>query len=138
MFLLLLCNDREVLGPWVNRAWLNALASVIMGVLLMLSLILMVRTLFPGVNVPRLTLELAIVLGIGLIGFAIAIVVSQRRLEAAAPRGPEPPRSVDDAPGRPAHTTDAHAAGAAGMLVLRSYLVVAVLLLIIKAIELAN
>ena len=27
VFLLLLCNDREVLGPWVNGPWVNALAS---------------------------------------------------------------------------------------------------------------
>ena len=24
VFLLLLCNDRQVLGPWVNRTWLNS------------------------------------------------------------------------------------------------------------------
>ncbi len=87
VFLLILCNDREVLGPWVNRAWLNALAIVILGVLLMLSSILIVTTLFPDVDVPRLTLELAIVLSIGLIGFAIAIVVSQRRLDGATRAG---------------------------------------------------
>jgi len=29
VFLLLLCNDREVLGPWVNRPWLNGLAGLI-------------------------------------------------------------------------------------------------------------
>ena len=28
VFLLLLCNDREVLGPWVNAPWLNVLAAV--------------------------------------------------------------------------------------------------------------
>src|ERR1039458_10228799 len=33
VFLLLLCNDREVLGPWRNAPWLNAIASVIIGVL---------------------------------------------------------------------------------------------------------
>ena len=33
VFLLLLCNDREVLGPWCNAPWLNAIASVIIGVL---------------------------------------------------------------------------------------------------------
>ena len=32
-FLLLLCNDREVLGPWVNPRWLNILAAFIVGVL---------------------------------------------------------------------------------------------------------
>ena len=47
VFLLLLCNDQEVLGPWVNRPWLNALATVIVSVLLVLSLILMATTVFP-------------------------------------------------------------------------------------------
>ena len=51
VFLLLLCNDREVLGPWSNPTWLNAIASVIIGVLVELSLILMVSTMFPHVNV---------------------------------------------------------------------------------------
>src|SRR5437868_354536 len=46
LFLLLLCNDRDVLGPWVNRPWLNALASVILGVLIVLSLILVATTIF--------------------------------------------------------------------------------------------
>ena len=51
VFLLLLCNDREVLGPWVNQRWLNILASVIIGVLLMLSGTLVVSTVFPNLNV---------------------------------------------------------------------------------------
>ncbi|WP_425276302.1 hypothetical protein [Streptomyces carpinensis] len=37
VFLLLLCNDRAVLGPWVNPRWLNTLAAVIIAVLLTLS-----------------------------------------------------------------------------------------------------
>jgi len=37
VFLLLLCNDPEVLGPWMNPRWLNVLASFIIGVLLVLS-----------------------------------------------------------------------------------------------------
>src|SRR5207249_481782 len=50
LFLLLLCNDTALLGPWVNRSWFNALAGVIMGLLLMLSLILVVTTIFPAVD----------------------------------------------------------------------------------------
>ena len=46
VFLLLLCNDREVLGPWMNPRWLNILASFIIGVLLVLSGTLVVTTLF--------------------------------------------------------------------------------------------
>ena len=51
VFLLLLCNDREVLGPWVNRPWLNAVATFIIGVLLVMSLILVATTVFPDINV---------------------------------------------------------------------------------------
>ena len=56
VFLLLLCNDRAVLGPWVNAPWLNALAAVIIGVLVELSLVLVASTAFPDVNVTQLFL----------------------------------------------------------------------------------
>ena len=46
VFLLLLCNDREVLGPWLNPRWLNIVAAFIIGVLLVLSGTLVVTTLF--------------------------------------------------------------------------------------------
>src|ERR1700741_2459894 len=55
VFLLLLCNDREVLGPWVNRSWLNIVAGFIVSTLLLLSGILMTTTLFPDVNVVAVT-----------------------------------------------------------------------------------
>src|SRR5215470_17008350 len=50
VFLLLLCNDKEVLGPWVNGRATNAFAAVVIGVLVMLSVILTVSVLFPGVS----------------------------------------------------------------------------------------
>ncbi len=56
LFLLMLCNDRAVLGPWTNPPWLKALASVIVGVLVLLSLILTITTLFPHVDVTTLAL----------------------------------------------------------------------------------
>src|SRR4029077_2183332 len=49
LFLLLLCNDPQVLGPWVNRPWLNWVAGLIVGTLLLLSGILMATTLFPKI-----------------------------------------------------------------------------------------
>ena len=50
IILLMLCNDREILGPWVNRPWLNAIAGVIIGVLILLSLTLTLTTLLPGLT----------------------------------------------------------------------------------------
>ena len=56
VFLLMLCNDREVLGPWRNAPWLNAIASVIVGVLVLLSLILTLTTVFPHIDVTAVAL----------------------------------------------------------------------------------
>jgi len=50
-FLVLLCNDRELLGPWRNSPWLNALSTLIVGLLLQLSLVLTVGTIWPTVNI---------------------------------------------------------------------------------------
>jgi Mn2+/Fe2+ NRAMP family transporter len=82
LFLLFLCNDRDVLGPWVNRQWFNLLASLILGVLLILSVILVVSTIFPTVDVARLFLILAVVMVIGL---AAAIVINLRARRAMPP-----------------------------------------------------
>ena len=85
LFLLFLCNDRDVLGPWVNRPWFNLLASLILGVLLILSVILVVSTIFPTIDVARLFLILAAVMLVGLL-FAIAINIRARRLMPPDPR----------------------------------------------------
>src|SRR5580658_9204198 len=72
VYLLLLCNDRDVLGPWVNRPWLNAVACLIIGLLLVMSLVLVATTVFPKVNVGALCLVLggallcALVIGMAL------------------------------------------------------------------------
>ena len=82
LFLLFLCNDRDVLGPWVNRQWFNLLASLILGVLLVLSVILVVSTILPSVNVSELFLGLTAVM---LVGLTVAIVVNLRARRAMPP-----------------------------------------------------
>jgi Mn2+/Fe2+ NRAMP family transporter len=140
VFLLLLCNDSEVLGPWVNRPWLNAIASVIVGILVELSLILMASTVFPKVNVTQLFTYLSLVLAACLTGMAIyalrnrlaarEIDVSEIREEKRA-TWTMPPIALLE---RPVWSPGRKAA----MLVLRGYLVVAVLLLIIKTVQLGH
>src|SRR2546421_4286737 len=60
VFALLLCNDSEVLGPWINKPWLNVAAVLIVGVLLALSVILVLTTVFPSINVAVLALVLGV------------------------------------------------------------------------------
>ncbi len=142
VFLLLLCNDREVLGPWVNAPWLNAIASVIVGVLIELSLILMASTMFPSVDVTTLFVYLSIALR--------ARPGRDGRLRARAPRsgrgavaGGGDPRGEAPAPGRCRRWRCwSGRCGRRGarlaMLLLRGYLVVAVLLLIVKTVQLGH
>jgi NRAMP (natural resistance-associated macrophage protein)-like metal ion transporter len=138
VFLLLLCNDREVLGPWVNRPWLNVLATVIISILIILSIILVTTTMFPSVNVTRMTEYLAVGLAVGL---SAAGLVIWRRGGMSAPglaiRAEEraswtmPPLALL---GRPKWSLGRKLA----MRVLTGYLVVAVLMLVIKAVQLAG
>jgi Mn2+/Fe2+ NRAMP family transporter len=50
VFLLLLCNDRAVLGPWVNSRGLNLFTGAVIVVLILLSMILTLSVLFPGIS----------------------------------------------------------------------------------------
>jgi NRAMP (natural resistance-associated macrophage protein)-like metal ion transporter len=83
VFLLLLCNDREVLGPWRNKPWLNGLACVIVAILVLLSLILMATTVFPNINVTTFTLFGAAGLAVGLAGLGIQTLRTRRQAAAA-------------------------------------------------------
>jgi Mn2+/Fe2+ NRAMP family transporter len=62
IFLLLLCNDREVLGPLVNSRWLNVVAAAVTGGLLGLSALLIVTTADPDVRATPTVIGLAIVI----------------------------------------------------------------------------
>jgi Mn2+/Fe2+ NRAMP family transporter len=75
VFLVLLCNDRAVLGPWVNKAWLNVVAASIVGLLVVLSLILAATTLFPNVDAILLGKVLGAVLIVYLVVMGIIALV---------------------------------------------------------------
>jgi Mn2+/Fe2+ NRAMP family transporter len=67
IFVLLLCNDRSVLGPWVNSKMMNLVSTVIVTVLAVLSITMMVSTLFSGLNVLTLLKVLSAIAVLGLV-----------------------------------------------------------------------
>jgi NRAMP (natural resistance-associated macrophage protein)-like metal ion transporter len=139
VFLLLLCNDREVLGPWTNAPWLNAVASVIVATLVELSLILMISTMFPHVDVDKLFIYLSLVFLAALAVAGLGVVRSRRGAAAVVLEStPEEKRSWTMPPlallERPALSPGRRTA----MLLLRGYLVVAVLLLVVKTVQLGH
>jgi Mn2+/Fe2+ NRAMP family transporter len=139
VFLLLLCNDREVLGPWANAPWLNAVASLIVGVLVELSLILMASTLFPSVNVTHLFLYLTLVLAAILAAVAIYALRNRPHGAVEVTKVSKERRNTWTMPPLALLERPVWSPGRkAGMLLLRGYLVVAVLLLVIKTVQLGH
>ncbi len=140
VFLLLLCNDPEVLGPWVNRRWLNWVAGLIVGILLLLSGILMATTLFPGIDVVAVATYLAVTL---LAAAAVPMLRWMARRQPAPPAARRPARHVDRNTWRmpPLALLEPvtwSPGTRLGMIALRSYLVVGALLLVVKAIQLSR
>ena len=140
VFLVLLCNDRDVLGPWVNPMWLNVAATIIVSILLELSLILVISTVLPGLDIGVVTLVLSVLLVVALVGWAawewrnrlsrpracVALPVAYRDKESWR----MPPLALLNRP-------EWSPARKFAILALRVYLVIAVLLLIVKAVQLA-
>jgi NRAMP (natural resistance-associated macrophage protein)-like metal ion transporter len=70
VFLLLLCNDKAVLGPWVNTRAMNLFTGAVIAVLVMLSIILTASVLFPE------TTDETVILSILGVGTALAVLVA--------------------------------------------------------------
>jgi len=137
VFAVLLCNDRAVLGPWINRPWLNVLAAIIVGTLLLLSLILVISTVVPSVDVTVLLKLLAPVILIVIAVGGVVMWWGSRRAQ------PIPPASRSEREGwrmpalalleRPRSSPLRRFA----MLLLGSYVAFAVILLAVKAVQIA-
>jgi len=146
VFLLLLCNDKAVLGPWVNGRWLNLFTGAVIWVLVMLSLVLTAATVFPELSGEAIMGFLGAGTAAGLAGAGIVALRRRgrggsRRLsmaEASAGGGTPVLRAdwrmppVAELP-RPRLTM----ATRAWMGVLRGYLVIAVLLVAWKVVQAA-
>jgi Mn2+/Fe2+ NRAMP family transporter len=134
IFVLLLCNDREVMGPWVNAKWLNAVASIIVTVLVVLSITMMASTLFTGINVVAL---LEVLGGLGALGLVVGLPIGLKR------SGPVIDYPVDRRDWRtPRLTLVAPLPSSLGRRILlraiASYLVIAGALLVVRIIQLAT
>jgi NRAMP (natural resistance-associated macrophage protein)-like metal ion transporter len=79
VFLLLLCNDRAVLGPWVNGPWLNLFTGAVIAIMVMLSIILTTSVLYPNITGGQI---LGILAGGSIVAVIAAITAWLRRSRA--------------------------------------------------------
>jgi NRAMP (natural resistance-associated macrophage protein)-like metal ion transporter len=144
VFLLLLCNDRDVLGPWINSRGLNLFTGGIIAVLVMLSLILTLAVLFPDITETQ-------IVGILIGGSILAVVVAAgvwfygAEPAAASPTGVATAGRIerDRTTWRMPPLTELPPArlttlSRIWLIVLRGYLVVAAGLVLVRIVQLAT
>ena len=137
VFLLLLCNDKDVLGPWVNDRKTNLFTAAVVAILVALSVILTASVLFPAITAGQI---LDIVVACAAASVLAAGYATARRLRAG------PVTTAIDRAGRDSWRMPAlallqrpvmSAGRKIGMSALRLYLAVAMILVIIKIVQLA-
>lgn len=139
VFLLLLCNDGEVLGPWVNGLALNIFTAAVIAVLVILSLVLTGSVLFPRMGSSAIIGiliwggALFAVAGAGFLIYRWArpageVSVGADRSQRASWR--MPPLALLAAP-------RLSSGQRIGLSVLRTYLLLAMILVIIRVVQLA-
>jgi Mn2+/Fe2+ NRAMP family transporter len=136
VFLLLLCNDREVLGPWVNGRKTNAFTAAVVTVLIALSVVLTASVLFPAITARQIA-DILMVCGAAAAvagGYALARRLPGLAASAAGTADREnwrmPPLALLRRP-------EMSASRKVGMSALRLYLAVAMILAIVKIVQLA-
>ncbi len=144
VFLLLLCNDKAVLGPWVNSRATNLFTAAVVSVLLVLSVILTASVLFPDISENTI---LDILVAGGLIATLVALshwvlrTYGNAQSDELMPDLLAVPESEKIVWRMPALHLLAPAAVSSStrlwMGALRGYLVIAVVMVVIKVVHLA-
>ena len=136
VFLLLLCNDRAVLGPWVNRRGTNVFTSAVVALLITMSVVLTASVAFPGITGRQI---LSILMGCTVVAVVTGGWALIRSLRAGNPvevdrRDREtwrmPPLNMLS---KPAMSTGRKVA----LTVLGSYMAIAMVMVIVRIIQMA-
>jgi Mn2+/Fe2+ NRAMP family transporter len=84
VFLLMLCNDRAVLGPWVNSAKTNAFTGAVIAVLITLSVVLTGSVMFPGITASAIYAIMAGCAAVAVAVGGLALAHARRSARTAA------------------------------------------------------
>ena len=137
VFLLLLCNDKQVLGPWVNGPKTNAFTAAVVGILVTLSIVLTASVLFPNITAATIMQIMGTCGVAGVIAAGYAVTVRR----TAGTREDPIDRLGRDEWRMPSLETLTRPTMSAtrkiGMGALRLYLAVAMILVIVKLVGMA-
>jgi len=144
LFLLLLCNDKDVLGPWVNRRITNVFTSGVIAVLITLSVVLTASVVFPRITAGQIIAICATCAAVSVLGGLVMLVRRRRiRVALAGALGPDPVLSRADRDGwrmPPLSELTAPVLSRGrklGLTALWAYLLIALVMVIVKVVLIA-
>ncbi|MBN3803329.1 divalent metal cation transporter [Paraburkholderia sp. Ac-20336] len=141
VFLLLLCNDRAVLGPWANSKKLNLFTGAVVWVLVMLSIILTASVIYPDMAGKTIIEMLVGGTLLAVTGYGAALGIRKLRGEPVAEPSPVYSKEARNAWRMPAldelPPPNLTLAKRMWMGVLRAYLLLAIGLVIVKVVQMA-
>jgi NRAMP (natural resistance-associated macrophage protein)-like metal ion transporter len=136
VFLLLLSNDRAILGPWANTRRVNIFTGMVIAVLVMLSVILTASVVFPTMGTPQIVW----ILGVGTV-LSLCVGVWMAFLRAGISETEPMDRSLRDTWRMPPLSTlepnTLTPLDRFWLVVLRGYLFIAVALVVIRVTQIA-
>jgi Mn2+/Fe2+ NRAMP family transporter len=138
VFLLLLCNDRSVLGPWVNGRRTNLFTSAVIAVLITLSVVLTSSVLFPRITGHQILMIMEACSAVAVLAGVAALVRARRNPDRAITVEAVTQEGRDNWRMPPLATLTAPLLSGSrklGLSALRLYLAVAMVLVIIKIVQ---
>ncbi|WP_321848556.1 NRAMP family divalent metal transporter [Burkholderia diffusa] len=135
VFLLVLCNDRQVLGPWVNSTKLNVFTGAVIWVLVLLSIILTASVMYPDISGEAIVDVLVGGTVLAIAGYLATVLIrrNKRVVEPGIDRALRPTWRMP--PLETLEPQNMTVATRVWMAVLRGYLVIAVGLVIVKVVQ---
>jgi NRAMP (natural resistance-associated macrophage protein)-like metal ion transporter len=95
VFLLLLCNDRAVLGPWANGRKTNVFTGAVIALLITLSVVLTASVLFPAITAPQIEMIMAGCALAAMVTGAALLTRNRRQRDHLLPNAPVVPVPVN-------------------------------------------
>ncbi|KUY74142.1 NRAMP family divalent metal transporter [Burkholderia sp. RF4-BP95] len=135
VFLLVLCNDRQVLGPWVNSTKLNVFTGAVIWVLVLLSIILTASVMYPDISGEAIVDVLVGGTVLAIAGYLATVLIRRNKhvVEPGIDRALRPTWRMP--PLETLEPQNMTVATRVWMAVLRGYLVIAVGLVIVKVVQ---
>jgi Mn2+/Fe2+ NRAMP family transporter len=143
VFLLLLCNDKAVLGPWVNRRGTNVFTSAVIAVLITLSVVLTASVVFPQITAGQIVDICVACAAVSVLGGLAMLIRRRRRRIAVVEAMTEDAVSVADRnswrmpPLSELGAPMVSRGRKLGLTALRGYLAIAMIMVIVKVVLIA-